>query len=57
MVDGLTLLPGDKVFWEDPNGGICSGIYTLIEVIPNSQVCVITNFEGINVECFSYQLS
>lgn len=57
MENKITLLPGDEVFWNDPDEGICSGVYTIVSIIQEGDICVIRNSEGSVVECFLNELS
>lgn len=53
---------GDEVFWNDPDDGICSGIYTVVEIpagklLHQDDICTIKNAHDSEVEVFAHELS
>lgn len=47
---------GSEVFWNDPDAGICSGWYTIEEVV-NDEVLRLRNEAGSEVEVYVQELS
>jgi hypothetical protein len=41
---------GDRVFWEDPDMGLCSGFYTVQDILLHRDILVLTNEEGSELE-------
>lgn len=58
IADIKNLKPGDRVYWNDPDEGRCSGIITIKEItIKNDRHIVIEKNDGGVVECFPHELS
>jgi hypothetical protein len=61
----LKLQPGDEVYWNDPDDGVCSRYYRIqsIDVAPNMGACGrhtvvhIQDVDGSSLECFPHELS
>lgn len=52
------LRPGDKVYWNDPDDGICSRMYFIMFVsVHEDGVVLITDINGSSLECFAEELS
>ena len=51
------LHPGDEVYWNDPDDGICSRVYTIASIVVNGKVVSITDVDGSVLECFAEELS
>ena len=51
------LKAGDEVFWNDPDGGICSRYVRVMEVEFVGDILCLTDNDGITLECFPYELS
>ena len=51
------LHPGDEVYWNDPDDGICSRVYTIASIVVNGNVVSITDVDGSVLECFAKELS
>ncbi len=47
---------GDEVFWDDPDDGIGSGVYTIQEIYPDSDILLISNGYT-ETEVFAHELS
>ncbi|ACK79203.1 hypothetical protein AFE_1313 [Acidithiobacillus ferrooxidans ATCC 23270] len=45
---------GDEVFWEDPDNGISSGYYTILEI--KGEIFVLKNQAGSVTEAFAYEV-
>lgn len=50
------LTPGDKVFWEDPDDGICSKWITVKTIRFERDVASITGEDGSITECFPCEI-
>lgn len=55
------LNPGDEVYWNDPDEGVCSKHITIRTVEYHGQVgddCIIqlTGVDGSDLECFAHEL-
>lgn len=52
---------GDEVFWEDPDDGACSGVYTVIGYITDefsgAGVYVLENGQGSQTQAFEWEIS
>jgi len=55
---------GDQVFWNDPDQGLSSGIYTIDAVLTEngkllhgSDICLLKNDAGSQAEVFAHELS
>lgn len=51
------LCPGDTVFWEDPDGGICSRHCTIQAIRIVDDMIQIQDVDGSVLECFAHELS
>jgi hypothetical protein len=55
------LQPGDDVFWNDPDGGLCSQVYSIAAIEISGEgadaVVRITDPDGGVLECFARELS
>lgn len=53
------LKPGDRVYWNDPDQGVCSRFYLIknIEVTDDSDDVCIEEPDGSFLECYSHELS
>jgi hypothetical protein len=51
----MNLEIGFEVYWNDPDGGICSGYGEVIEV--NGEIYSIKKHDGGEVEAFKHELS
>ena len=52
----MDLREGDEVYWNDPDNGICSGIYKIKKFL-SADILLIGNEQGSEVEVFIYELS
>jgi len=52
----MDLREGDEVYWNDPDNGICSGIYKIKEFL-SAEILLIENEQGSEVEVFRHELS
>jgi len=43
---------GDEVFWEDPDDGKCSGLYTVLRNHKSSKILELENDSGSYVQVF-----
>lgn len=43
---------GDKVYWKDPDDGICSGVYVLFDTICDGAILLLKNDLGSLVEAY-----
>jgi len=55
--DAIKLAPGDEVYWNDPDGGICSRFYIISKIEIEGKVIKITAKDGNYLECFARELS
>ena len=51
------LHPGDEVFWNDPDGGVCSRSLVISSIVIVGEVIIIFDDEGGTLECFAVELS
>ena len=51
------LQPGDEVYWNDPDEGICSKYITIREIAVTGDVVLIKGQDGSSLECFADELS
>lgn len=53
------LKPGDRVYWNDPDSGVCSRSYNIkfIEVTEESDIICIEDVDGSYLECYMRELS
>jgi hypothetical protein len=51
------LHPGDEVFWNDPDEGLCSRVYRIASIRVIGEVVQITDVEGDALECLAEELS
>lgn len=51
----LDLRVGDEVYWNDPDEGLCSGIFKVLEII--GDIFVLQNDEGTELQAFRHELS
>ena len=56
-LDVAKLQPGDEVFWNDPDDGICSRYYTIQHIELNGNIVCITDVDGSSLEAFAHELS
>lgn len=54
----LKLSPGDEVYWNDPDEGLCSRVLTIdkIWVEDEGQTVTIRDIDGYEVDCFAGEL-
>jgi len=56
-MDVHTLSPGDEVFWNDPDNGLCSRSYIIQSInITEDEIVQITDVDGSYLECFPEEL-
>ena len=51
---------GDEVYWNDPDNGICSGLYTITDKLTEdgeNSVWIISQGYGNSTEVFQHELS
>jgi hypothetical protein len=53
---------GDEVFWNDPDDGISSGVYTIVDIpsgklLHQDDICTIKNAHDSEVDVFAHELS
>lgn len=53
------LHPGDKVYWNDLDGGTCSRVIKIqsIEIRKSCKTVILTDVDGSALECFASELS
>ena len=51
------LHPGDEVYWNDPDAGICSDHYVITMIETRGEVIRIMDTKGRVLECFAKELS
>lgn len=47
----------DQVFWNDPDGGLCSRQLTILTIRLEGNVAFIQDLDGSNLQCFVSELS
>jgi hypothetical protein len=52
----LDLLPGDKVFWNDPDDGLCSRFYTIKTIEIGDEIIKIIEADGSVLQCYANEL-
>lgn len=60
LITPINFEVGDEVYWNDPDGGTCSGLYTVKDKLVddgNHSVWLIVNVKGSEVEVFQFELS
>lgn len=55
--DAIKLAPGDEVYWNDPDDGICSRFYYISEIDIEDGVIKISTKDGNYLECWASELS
>ena len=55
--DVRELNPGDEVFWNDPDDGDCSRMYTINRICISGDIITITDVDGSDLECFAKELA
>jgi hypothetical protein len=55
--DAKKLAPGDEVYWNDPDEGICSRFYIISKIEIEGNVISITSDDGNYLDCFVWELS
>ena len=55
--DAIKLAPGDEVYWNDPDDGVCSRFYIISKIEIEGNVIKITAKDGNYLECFARELS
>lgn len=50
------LMPGDEVYWVDPDEDKCSRYLTIRNIKINGEVVSIEEVDGSVVECFAHEL-
>ena len=55
--EAIKLAPGDEVYWNDPDDGICSRFYYISEIDIVDGVIKITTKDGNYLECCAWELS
>lgn len=55
-MDRKNLQIGDEVYWNDPDDGMCSGVFKIVEFI-NDTVVLLRNDSGSETEAFLNELS
>lgn len=53
----MALDNGDEVYWNDPDEGTCSRYLTIQTIDVNGEVVVITDKQGLTLECLASELS
>jgi hypothetical protein len=56
-LDVKKLNPGDEVFWNDPDDGVCSRVYVISRICISGDIITITDVDGSDLECFAKELS
>jgi hypothetical protein len=56
MLKMKDLQPGDEVFWNDPDNGLCSDYCTVMQIM-SDDVVRLTSRRGSEVEAFISELS
>ena len=51
------LRPGDEIFWNDPDEGLCSRYITIQEIDLEGDMLCILDKDGGYLECFPHELS
>jgi hypothetical protein len=57
MLNVHELRNGDEVYWNDPDGGLCSRHIVIREIRIDGEVVVIDGIEGDHLECLVCELS
>ena len=52
----FALQSGDEVYWEDPDGDMCSHYLTIQTIWVNGEVVAIHDTDGNYLECFAHEL-
>jgi hypothetical protein len=57
--EAMKFKPGMKIFWIDPDEGICSRWYNIqkISVYPETNLVRITDKDGSHIECYADELT
>lgn len=53
------LHPGDEIYWNDPDDGLCSDYYTIsrIWIEDEGESIRIVDVEGRELECFAHEIN
>ena len=50
------LQPGDQVYWNDPDAGICSRILNILTISICDDIISITDIDGSYIQCYHNEL-
>jgi len=56
IAEARKLKPGDEVFWNDPDGGVCSRTYKVKSVEFDGPYVTIEDVDGSVLDCYAREL-